>query len=342
MNIQTTMSGLRKAAIVALMIGEDASASIFKHLSEDEIETLLSEMAALGRVSSKMGEQVLEEFHQTAVAAEHVARGDIEFAKRVLVKSFGPDTARRMIDRVMRAFQSNAGFASLERADPQQLSKFILGEHPQTIALILAHLQPANAALLVTLLPEELRVDVLARMASPEDISPEIASRVSSVIELRKAAAPTLTGASRAWPVVLLIEDDDAVRELIGPALRANGFDVIAAASGEEALDLAARCPVDLLLSDVMLPKQNGFEVARQIRRRSPHLPIVFMSAYYDQAVAEAAHRDITSTILQKPFAMADLVAHLRAVYEVQASNRSALQDTVLPLPPVLPATRAV
>jgi flagellar motor switch protein FliG len=193
-NIQTTMSGLRKAAIVALMIGEDASASIFKHLSEDEIETLLSEMAALGRVSSKMGEQVLEEFHQTAVAAEHVARGDIEFAKRVLVKSFGPDTARRMIDRVMRAFQSNAGFASLERADPQQLSKFILGEHPQTIALILAHLQPANAAQLATLLPEELRVEVLTRMASLEDISPDVVSRISSVIELRLKA---LGGPSR-------------------------------------------------------------------------------------------------------------------------------------------------
>jgi flagellar motor switch protein FliG len=188
------MSGLRKAAIVALMIGEDASASIFKHLSEDEIETLLSEMAALGRVSSKMGEQVLEEFHQTAVAAEHVARGDIEFAKRVLIKSFGPDTARRMIDRVMRAFQSNAGFASLERADPQQLSKFILGEHPQTIALILAHLQPANAAQLATLLPEELRVEVLTRMASLEDISPDVVSRISSVIELRLKA---LGGPSR-------------------------------------------------------------------------------------------------------------------------------------------------
>jgi len=193
-NIQTTMSGLRKAAIVALMIGEDASASIFKHLSEDEIETLLSEMAALGRVSSKMGEQVLEEFHQTAVAAEHVARGDIEFAKRVLIKSFGPDTARRMIDRVMRAFQSNAGFASLERADPQQLSKFILGEHPQTIALILAHLQPANAAQLATLLPEELRVEVLTRMASLEDISPDVVSRISSVIEVRLKA---LGGPSR-------------------------------------------------------------------------------------------------------------------------------------------------
>jgi flagellar motor switch protein FliG len=141
-----------------------------------------------------MGEQVLEEFHQTAVAAEHVARGDIEFAKRVLVKSFGPDTARRMIDRVMRAFQSNAGFASLERADPQQLSKFILGEHPQTIALILAHLQPANAAQLATLLPEELRVEVLTRMASLEDISPDVVSRISSVIEVRLKA---LGGPSR-------------------------------------------------------------------------------------------------------------------------------------------------
>jgi flagellar motor switch protein FliG len=193
-NIQTTMSGLRKAAIVALMIGEDASASIFKHLSEDEIETLLSEMAALGRISTKLGEQVLEEFHQTSIAAEHVARGDLEFAKRVLIKSFGPDTARKMIDRVMRAFQSNAGFASLERADPQQLSKFILGEHPQTIALILAHLQPANAAQLATLLPEELRVEVLTRMASLEDISPDVVSRISSVIELRLKA---LGGPSR-------------------------------------------------------------------------------------------------------------------------------------------------
>ena len=194
MNVQTTMSGLRKAAIVALMIGEDASASIFKHLSEEEIEILLSEMAALGRISTKMGEQVLEEFHQTTIAAEHVARGDIEFAKRVLIKSFGPDTARRMIERVMRAFQSNAGFASLERADPQQLSKFILGEHPQTIALILAHLQPANAAQLATLLPEELRVEVLTRMASLEDISPDVVSRISSVIELRLKA---LGGPSR-------------------------------------------------------------------------------------------------------------------------------------------------
>jgi len=109
------------------------------------------------------------------------------------------------------------------------------------------------------------------------------------------------------------VEDDDAVRALLGRALRANGFEVVAAASGEEALDLEHDRQVDLLLSDVLLPNQNGFEVANQIQARSPHIPIVFMSGYYDQALAEAAHLDISSTILQKPFAMADLLAHLRA-----------------------------
>ena len=201
MNVQTNLTGLRKAAVVALMIGEDASAQIFKHMTEDEIETLLSEMAALGRVSAKMGEQVLDEFNQTALAAEHVARGDISFAKRVLEKAFGPDTARKLMDRVMRSFQSTAGFASLEKADPQQLSKFILGEHPQTIALILAHLHPASAAQLITLLPDDLRVDVLTRMASLEDISPDVVSRISEVIDLRlKTLGGPIARAARRRP----------------------------------------------------------------------------------------------------------------------------------------------
>ena len=173
MNIQTTMSGLRKAAIVALMIGEDASASIFKHLSEDEIETLLSEMAALGRISSKMGEQVLEEFHGMWLAAEYLTRGGVEYAQKLLVKSVGAELARRILDRVVKSFNSTRAFTSLEKADPQQLSKFILSEHPQTIALVLAHVKPQQAAQLLNSLPDELRVEVLTRMASLDEISPE-------------------------------------------------------------------------------------------------------------------------------------------------------------------------
>jgi DNA-binding response OmpR family regulator len=127
--------------------------------------------------------------------------------------------------------------------------------------------------------------------------------------------ADSLSIATPARPVILLVEDDEPVRELIGRALRANGFDVVAAASGEEALDLEHDRHVDVLLSDVVLPDQNGFEVANRIHARSPQVPILFMSGYYDQPVAEAAHLDISSTILQKPFAMADLLDQLRAAY---------------------------
>ena len=93
-------------------------------------------------------------------AAEYVTRGGVEYAQKLLVKSLGPDMARRVLDRVVKSFESTMAFTDLEQADPQQLSKFILSEHPQTIALILAHLKPAQAAQLANALPEELRVEV--------------------------------------------------------------------------------------------------------------------------------------------------------------------------------------
>jgi flagellar motor switch protein FliG len=182
---QPSISGLRKAAIVTLLLGEEATAEVFRHLNEEEIEKLATEMAALGQVPQATGEKVLEEFHQTIIAADYIAQGDVDYARRVLSKTLGQEAARRIMDRVLRSFQSTAGFTSLEKADPQQLSKFILGEHPQTIALILAHLNPSSAASLVTLLPDSLRVDVLTRMASLEDISPDVITRISSVIETR-------------------------------------------------------------------------------------------------------------------------------------------------------------
>ena len=191
---QTVLGGVTKAAIVMLLLGEDATSEVFRHLSEDEIERLAKEMAELGQVSAKMSESVLDEFHQTVLASEFATRGDIGYARRILEKTLGPEAARRILDRVMRSFQSTAGFKSLTAVDPEQLSKFILGEHPQTIALILAHLNSASAAQLITLLPDELRADVLTRMASLDDISPDVVRRISTVIEQR---LKTLGGPSR-------------------------------------------------------------------------------------------------------------------------------------------------
>ena len=182
---QTVLSGIQKAAIVLLNLGEEASSEVFRHLSEEEIERLTKEMAELDLIPNRVSEGVLDEFHQTAAAAGYVTRGDISYARRILEKTFGPDNAKRIMERVMRSFQSTAGFTSLTKVDPEQLSKFILGEHPQTIALILAHLNSSKAAQLITLLPDGLRADVLTRMASLDDISPEVVTRISTVIEQR-------------------------------------------------------------------------------------------------------------------------------------------------------------
>lgn len=182
---QPALSGMKKAAIAALLLGEEASAEVFKHLNVDEVEALAREVAALGQVPPHLGEAVLDEFHQTVASAEYGTNGDMTFARNVLKRSLGDKQSEPVIERVQSSFQTTVGFTSLTRADPEQLSKFILGEHPQTIALILAHLNAGNAAQLATLLPDELRVDVLTRMASLEDISPDVVRRISTVIEQR-------------------------------------------------------------------------------------------------------------------------------------------------------------
>jgi flagellar motor switch protein FliG len=182
---QEPISGARKAAILMMAIGEERSAKVFRFLQEEEIERVAREVASLGVVSAEIGEQVLEEFRQAASAAELMQVGGMEQAKRLLGKSLGPDVSRRVFDRVSRSFNAADGFAALEKTNPQQLSKFILGEHPQTIALILAHLNPMHAADLAAQLPDDLRADVLLRMASIEEIAPEVIGRISNVIEQR-------------------------------------------------------------------------------------------------------------------------------------------------------------
>ena len=187
----TVLTGLRKAAILTLMVDEATVAQMFQHLSEDEIEKIAREVALIGAVKPEDSSSALEEFDTMWRASEYVTRGGVEYAQKLLVKSLGPDMARRVLDRVIKSFESSLAFSSLERADPQQLSKFVLSEHPQTIALLLAHLKPSQAAQLANSLPDELRVEVITRMATLDEISPDVMTRVSSVIEARLKALGT-------------------------------------------------------------------------------------------------------------------------------------------------------
>ncbi len=179
------MTGARKAAIVMMTLGEEAAAKMFRHLDESEIEQIAREVATLGAVAPTVGEEVLSEFNDMAAAADYVTSGGVEHARRLLSRTLSAESTRRILDRIVQSHSKTAGFQSLEKANPQQLSKFILGEHPQTIALILARLNAGSAAQLVAQLPDEMRADVLMRMASIEDISPDLISRISSVIDQR-------------------------------------------------------------------------------------------------------------------------------------------------------------
>jgi len=177
------LSGTQKAAILMVALGDESAAGIFKYLEEDEIQSISKEIALTKHIQPEVADEVLEEFHTMTLAKTYITQGGLEYAKKLLIKSVGPEAARKIIDRLTKALESSAGFSSIERANPQQLSKFIQSEHPQTIALILAHLNATQAGELIVSLPESLRADVAMRMANLQEISPEVVRRISLILE---------------------------------------------------------------------------------------------------------------------------------------------------------------
>jgi len=140
----------------------------------------------LGRVPAELLHGVLEEYSQLALTQDYLAAGGLEFATRLLVKAFGQDTANNLLQKVVRLQELSAGqLESLQKADPQQLAKFLEGEHPQTIALILAHLDGKQASGLLLKLPEQVRAESVRRLAQLRQFSPEMAEKVSVVLNRR-------------------------------------------------------------------------------------------------------------------------------------------------------------
>jgi flagellar motor switch protein FliG len=177
------MTGPRKAAILCLALGDDAAINIFKYLDEEEVQRITRELAGLHKITSETADTVVEEFHNLLLARSYVSTGGIEYAKRLLIKTFGGETAKRLIDKVVRTLESTAGFDALQKADPQQLSKIFQAEHPQTIAVVLSHLDASTAASTLQNLPEPFRADVIMRMAGLQSISQDVIRRISLVLE---------------------------------------------------------------------------------------------------------------------------------------------------------------
>jgi flagellar motor switch protein FliG len=177
------LTGIRKAAMLLILLGDKVSAEMVKQLSEDEVQMVSREVARLEAISSEDAEVLLEEFYQMTMAHDFVVRGGMDYARKMLMTAFGPEVAKKLIDRLSKAMGGDyANLDILQKADPQQLAKFIHNEHPQTIALVLSHLNASAAAGLLVSLPPEMRSDVALRMANLDQISPEIVNKIASVI----------------------------------------------------------------------------------------------------------------------------------------------------------------
>jgi flagellar motor switch protein FliG len=177
------LTGIRKAAMLLILLGDRISGEILKQLSDEEIQAVSREVARLESISAEQAESLLEEFYQMNMAHDFVVRGGLDYAKKMLMAAFGPEVAKKLIDRLSKAMGGDyENLDILQKADPQQLAKFIHNEHPQTIALVLSHLGASQAAALLVSLPSEIRSDVALRMANLDQISPEIVNKIASVI----------------------------------------------------------------------------------------------------------------------------------------------------------------
>jgi flagellar motor switch protein FliG len=176
-------TGLRKSAVLLTTVGNEVSAGILRHLNEEEVQEVTREISVLTEVAEQERIAVMKEFLQKSDNPFGPVPGGIEYATSVLVTAFGPETGKRMADRLMRSLgQDMPSLDSLRRADPQLLAKVLHREHPQTIALVLCHLDTANAARLLSALPGNLRAQVTRRMASLDQISPEVINRLARLI----------------------------------------------------------------------------------------------------------------------------------------------------------------
>ncbi|MCH5313040.1 MAG: flagellar motor switch protein FliG [Helicobacter sp.] len=177
------LSMSEKIAILLVQLGDEITSEIFHHLDVDSITEVSKYIAQMGGMDKSIGAAVLEEFYVIFQSNQYINSGGMDYARELLIKSLGPDAAKAILDKLAKTMQSQKNFAYLSKIRPQQLADFIINEHPQTIALILAHMDASGAAETLGYFSDELRAEVAIRMANLGDISPSVVKRVSAVLE---------------------------------------------------------------------------------------------------------------------------------------------------------------
>jgi len=208
------LTGAQKAAILCMVLGSESASMITQKLGQEEVEQITFEIARMDRVSTEATDAVLGEWMDVMLAAESVAAGGMEFAREVLERAFGPQKAVAMLKRIQAQISESAGLHRLRNADPQQLGNMLRGEHPQTVALILAHLEPAHTAGVLKEIDPQFGAEVVLRMARMEKVSPDMLVLIERSILTETDLSPAQGLSTSGGPAVVA-----EVLNLVAPSL---------------------------------------------------------------------------------------------------------------------------
>jgi len=180
------LSGLQKAAILLVALGDEASGALLRHLSDEDVALVTAAIADLPLVPVTQAEAILEEFRDAANGALQMGHGGTDYARRVLAQAFGAEGSKRHMERLPHSTNRQANInQQLQRIDPQLLARFVRSEHPQTAALILSRVNPAQSAAVLASLESAARADIAVRIARLNKISPAVVAKISTVIGAR-------------------------------------------------------------------------------------------------------------------------------------------------------------
>jgi flagellar motor switch protein FliG len=184
---QSKINGIRKAAILVVLVGPERASKLLKELTEDEVEMLTLEVANLGKISDEEKNTILNEFFELMKVKEFIKEGGVDYAKKLLEEAFGPEQAIKIIENLVTNLQVKP-FDFLKRIDIAQITNVLQNEHPQTVALVLCYLPPAAAAQVIAGLPEDLQVDVIKRISIMDRATPDVVKEVESRMKDRLSA----------------------------------------------------------------------------------------------------------------------------------------------------------
>ncbi len=180
------LNGVRKAAVLLVAVGEELAKEILRALPEADVQRITEELADLRGITPELSAEVLEEFWELLETQNFMVHGGLDYARRLLVETFGKQRADDLLMLLRRSQEASQGnLAKLQATDPAQLGKLLDSEHPQTIALVLAHLDPRRASLVLDSLSEEHKVVSIQRLAEMRQFSPEMAQKVAHILHRR-------------------------------------------------------------------------------------------------------------------------------------------------------------